>query len=405
MTDDSSDQITSTFGALLAVISAVLSLALIVALFNFRTGYPGTILVALVVCSSLAFWLLDGPAIWRAINQERADEATVEANTRTALAVIEADRAARRNAVTVWPVPERHLFAAPDDRSLDWDYNDPDPDIALRGTLTAAEADELFALFVADPRLNWMVGLAHCEARADLMAEIAAERGIRLGKLWALASDLDRGTAVSGFDGRVTIHINAARTESTAWNFHVAPCGSTVDAAGDPVRTVIDPMLFDKPIVDTAWRARLRERGDEINFEVTDRFVSEDPFDVNGRQFRTLKVQVRNEFLETSYDLDNAQTVAALAMTLRGQYVDELMTASPHDYEEFMRRFEDGHFREWWRSSADHKELDEQLDEATYFGLPMADIKRTIRSVSWELREHTIKTTHWKEVALNRAPP
>tara|TARA_B110000285_G_scaffold73671_1_gene84952 strand:- start:248 stop:388 length:141 start_codon:yes stop_codon:yes gene_type:complete len=45
-----------------------------------------------------------------------------------------------------------------------------------------------------------MIGLTHCHTRADLMAEIATERGMRLEKLWAVASDLDRVTAVSRFD-------------------------------------------------------------------------------------------------------------------------------------------------------------------------------------------------------------
>ena len=158
------------------------------------------IFLALLVCASLAFWLLGGPASWWEIKQTKATEAADVNESHNNTGVAEIERKARRNAGTVWSMLDESLFFVSDDGSLNWDCNDQEPDIDLRSVLTAEEADNLFALFAEKPRLTSMIGLTHCQTRADLMAEIATERGMRLEKLWAVASDLDRVTAVSRFD-------------------------------------------------------------------------------------------------------------------------------------------------------------------------------------------------------------
>jgi hypothetical protein len=126
---------------------------------------PGTctlILLLIVVALVGMFYLLDGPAEWRRIKAEHAAERkTEEEQQRTeALAKAEADearkareekRAMRREAMTVWSMPDPALFAVPDE------------------------------------------------------------------------AELDRGTIVSGFDGKIHIMLNRSRTETMAWNFHVAP--------------------------------------------------------------------------------------------------------------------------------------------------------------------------------------
>lgn len=68
--------------------------------------------------------------------------------------VAEIERKARRNAGTVWSMPDESLFFVSDDGSLNWDCNDQEPDIDLRSVFTAEEADNLFALFAEKPRLT-----------------------------------------------------------------------------------------------------------------------------------------------------------------------------------------------------------------------------------------------------------
>ena len=92
---------------------------------NFQTSKPVAIFLALLVCASLAFWLLGGPASWWEIKQTKATEAADVNESHNNTGVAEIERKARRNAGTV-----------------------------LRSVFTAEEADNLFALFAEKPRLT-----------------------------------------------------------------------------------------------------------------------------------------------------------------------------------------------------------------------------------------------------------
>ena len=180
-----------------------------------------------------------------------------------------------------------------------------------------------------------------------------------------------------------------------AWNFHVAPYGQVRNEPGHEERLVFDPMLFERPVTCLVWRQRMHERGDDIRFEVTDRFVSNDPFDVNGRQLRTLNFRERNKHLRTSFDLENCLTFAALSQTLRGKFVDQLKVSSPQSFQDFMQRFRDPWFRQWWQTPIGYDAMDALLLERRFFNIPMSDIECALQSVSPECREFAIKTKFW----------
>lgn len=402
LTPDDPEQINlrSVVGGLAALSTVLL---LLVALFCLLTGSISAAAAAFLfflTSAALTAWLLEAGNEWRrldAVARLDADAATraeaAEQEARHARQVLAARVSRRHDLISVWKAPCSEFSC---DRAFDSAPTCRVPlEEAKETPLSPADIRLLDHVFRQDPRLNWMVDLAHCEARADQMAEIAAERGFNLGKIWAYPQDLDHGSRVSGFEGRVTTNLNEAGTESACWNYHVGVIGVR-RCSGEQL--VFDPAFFPEPVSRETWCARLSSGKDPILFRVTGRFVYEDPFDTNGRLLRELNVRRRDAALLDSFDLELPSTQEGLDSTLRGCFVDEMLQAEPSAFEDFQRYWSIPAFRDWWLQSPNYDEVDEILEHDHLFGLPMSEILEALEGVSPELRNFTIRKSFWREI-------
>jgi RHS repeat-associated protein len=109
-------------------------------------------------------------------------------------------------------------------------------------SLSLEEAQELFDLMAGQDDIAFGYLADGCYARAHLMAQRMAERGIEVRKVWTFPEPEAEWISVdvSGFPDE-------------GWRYHVAPTVSVIQEDGTVQRMVIDPSLFDSPVTIEEW--------------------------------------------------------------------------------------------------------------------------------------------------------
>ena len=392
-------------GVIFIIISAGLLLLFFAALI---ASSEGTLALAagFLICLALSFYLLDGPAEWRIVKQQSLKDSEQAAATaalekqQSEQVILEqlqqrAKVEQRRQVITAWSMPSDRLFDSSNGQTLDRAIGEAEPCTHLRPFMTNNEATMLLKYFRQDPRFNWLISLSHCEARADLMAEIAAEHHVSVAKIWVVPKDLDRGTIVTGWEGKVSLPVNEAETEFVSWNFHVAILADFAD--GKEAR-VLDPTFFAEPVTRKTWCARMSYGKAPVRFEVTNRFAYSDPYDANGENNRLLSVNMRNAVLRECFNIENAIVRNGLEMTLRAEYVDSLKRNNQAEFNQFINVFEQGHFKKWWRHRPDFERFEQLISNQYYFGCRIDAFRQHIETSSFELQNFELKKRCWRLV-------
>jgi hypothetical protein len=362
-----------------------------------------------LICLALSFYLLDGPAEWRVIKLQSLKDSEQTAvivaqekqqSEQVILAQLQqqAKVEQRRLAITAWRMPSNDLFDVCVDQALNQELDETVPCPHLRPFMTVNEATLLLGIFRQDPRFNWLISLSHCEARADLMAEIAAEHRVSVRKIWVIPKDLDRGTIVTGWEGKVSLPINEAATEFVSWNFHVAILADFAD--GKEAR-VLDPTFFAEPVTQKTWCDRMSYGKTPVRFEVTNRFAYSDPYDANGENNRVLSLKIRNAVLKECFNIENAVVRNGLEMTLRAEYVDSLKRNNQTEFNQFISAFEQVRFKIWWHHRPDFERFEQLISNQHYFGWRIDAFRQPIETSSFELRNFELKKRCWRQVAAS----
>lgn len=252
--------------------------------------------------------------------------------------------------------------------------------------LSKSDADALFAEFLDHPKLVWGANNTGCEARADLMAEIAHAKGYGVSKIWIRPQ-----SASDSF----LVYLNDAGTETMAWNYHVAilvkmETGTVIEPM------VIDPSLFDGPVTIYAWKKRLARLSDQydVGLEIVESrreafFGPEDMANSSNRQNALTK---REEILANSSNLADPVVLDGFMIKLRGEFVDRLMETDPERFEKLKVMLRDGEFSKWFKKPLAANRLKAQLENDTFFGIECGRIKALVDvsapTASVQLKEH-----------------
>lgn len=228
---------------------------------------------------------------------------------------------------------------------------------------------DLFRALVNHPKLVWGASNTGCEAKADLMAEVAEEQGHEVSKIW-----IHPAAANSQFP----VYLNRAKTESTYWNYHVAIVVRS-ESGAESDSEVIDPTLFPEPVNVAEWTRVLSLLANEYDqqLDVTksprNAFYGPDDMVTDAGRIKTL--ERREAILAGASNMDDPVIFTGCLMKLRGSFVDELMEMNPPEFlklESFLLMSE---FRRWFSSPMSHELMSELLNEnPRYYGIDSAEI-------------------------------
>lgn len=257
--------------------------------------------------------------------------------------------------------------------------------------MTKTEVNSLFNDFLNHPKLVWGANNTGCEARADLMAEIASEKGYEVSKIWIRPLDSNDSFLV---------YLNEAGTEMTAWNYHVAILVKMKNGSSSDTM-VIDPSLFDEAVSIDTWNKRLTRLSDQydVNLEIKESkkeafFGPEDMLTSSNRQNALAK---REEILANSSNMDDPTIFDGFMMKLRGEFVDELKAADPQKFEKLKVMLRDEEFSKWFKRPIPNNQLRNQLTSSKYYGINSSLIKNNVDVSQFEasvrLKEH-----YWEQI-------
>ncbi len=251
---------------------------------------------------------------------------------------------------------------------------------------------DLFRAFVTHSKLVWGASNTGCEAKADLMAEIAEERGFAVSKIWihpASASD------------QFPVYLNRAKSERTRWNYHVA-IAVRIGSGAESNLEVIDPTLFHEPVNAAEWSRVASLLATEYNqsLQVTEspRHAFFGPHDIVSEEGRTKTLERREAILTNASNMDDPVIFAGCLMKLRGDFVDGMQRTNPAEFQKLESLLIMGEFRDWFFAPLSLDRMVELLGEhPRYYGVDSAAI---LAKVDMEnvLASFELKRTLWAEV-------
>ena len=127
-------------------------------------------------------------------------------------------------------------------------------ELELEKVLTENEIKELFKT-ISEMDLAFNNPRSGCESRVHLMILKMIKMGISPSKLWAFAGMIKMGISLSklwAFAGMKGIYVEKWKDKYPWWGFHVAPVIRGI-IGGQETDVVIDPALFDKPVIVKTW--------------------------------------------------------------------------------------------------------------------------------------------------------
>lgn len=259
--------------------------------------------------------------------------------------------------------------------------------------MTKSDAGKLFDEFLEHPKLVWGANNTGCEAKADLMAEVASENGYEVSKIWVRPQ-----TSADSF----LVYLNEAGTEQTAWNYHVAIMVKVKNGSSSETM-VMDPSLFDEPVSLDTWSSRLTRLSDQydvpLEFKESRREAFFGPEDMISNSNRQNALARREEILNNSSNMDDPMVFEGFMMKHRGEFVDELMESNPQKFEQLKTLLLNEDFKKWFRTPVPNGELKTRLGKNRFYGIKSNKIKQKVNvgdiDASVQLKEH-----YWEQIGL-----
>ncbi|TNF27432.1 MAG: hypothetical protein EP319_11625 [Deltaproteobacteria bacterium] len=258
--------------------------------------------------------------------------------------------------------------------------------------MSKSEVNSLFNDFLNHPKLVFSANNTGCESKADLMAEIAHQKGHEVSKIWVRPMN-----STDNFP----VYLNEAKTESTVWNYHVAIQVKMKTSSGTETM-IIDPSLFDEPVTMDTWSKRISSLSDEYDYDLEFKESSREAFfgpeDMVTRETRARALAKRDDILSNSGNLNDPVVRDGYLMKLRGQYVDDLMKKNPQDFETLEELLLNQKFNMWFKTPLQIEQIKQLLDQKPrFYGIKSSDIKSKIDfsspDASFELKKY-----FWKKI-------
>lgn len=249
------------------------------------------------------------------------------------------------------------------------------------------DAEQLFRLFRTHPQLTWTHNNTGCESRADLMAELAAGKGLQPSKIW-----IQIAPGTEGFFG---IYLNESRTELSYCKYHVA---IVLDVDGED--RVFDPGFFAVPVSRKVWRERLSTYCHEYGHQV--RVMDSDWRNFYGPEQmiwnREQAIEDRSKLLALSRDLDDGTVFEGTAAKARGEWADGLRTGDPRGFEQIRDAGRRSPFGLWFRRTEQNDKLEQWLQSnEKYFGISSDEVLASV-DFSDRLAAVEVRKRYWRPV-------
>lgn len=246
-------------------------------------------------------------------------------------------------------------------------------DSLMREPMTNSDAKNLFSSFLNHPKLIWGANNSGCEAKADLMAEIASEKGYEVSKIWVRPQ---------GAADTFLVPLNNAETETTAWNYHVAILVKVKDGPRSEIK-VMDPSLFQNPVSLNEWTERVSKYSDQtgvsLEFRETQRELFFGPDDMTNMDLRRSALAKREKILKNSANLDDPVVYEGFMMKLRGEFVDHLYTTDRQKFKKLKSLLIGNDFENWFKTPIKNNVLADKIrTRPRYFGIKTNEIKEKI---------------------------
>jgi|GEM_PF-3738231 len=248
------------------------------------------------------------------------------------------------------------------------------------------QANALFEHFVGDSRINWNLTHAGCEARADLLAEIAGNQQIQVKKIWVLP----------GEDSLLTMYLNTRETERIAWNYHVAVTCQVGDTLASTAM-VFDPALFDSVTLLSDWEKRFLQYNPDCLFKVSDMSSYHSYDDISFPGLAEINRAERDSTLSSNWNSDDSDTLAGREILGRGRYVDNLALSSPKRFDKLKHRITETRFSEFWLTHYGNQEIKDILKTTgQWMSISQNILHPLIEEPLLGLR---IKLSYWETIA------
>lgn len=265
-------------------------------------------------------------------------------------------------------------------------------DMLIKDPINQSDAKGLFNEFLNHPKLTWTASNSGCEARADMMAEIAESKGYDVGKIWVHPS-----SSTDTFQ----VYLNHANTESTVWNYHVAIMIKIKEGNGESIY-VMDPSFFDKPVKINEWVDQVSRLNDQYDSRLTFTESGTKPFygphDHVTPELRREYIQKRDEILANASNLNDEIVLDGVLSKKRGQYIDDLFYNQPDQFADFERLFQNPNFSLWFGNPENSQKLKSALNSSSkYFNIDSSTIKSNI-NLNDPLASYELKKRYWKEI-------
>lgn len=258
-------------------------------------------------------------------------------------------------------------------------------------TKSNIEVDRFFEFASRHPKLFWNARNTGCEAKADLIAELAFERGFEVTKIWIRPLN-----ASDSF----LVYLNEAGTEVAAWNYHVAVELKITDNESDNL--IIDPSLFDKAVDLDKWKERLSllssQYGVVLEIIKSKREAFFGPEDFLNSSNRRKALAKREEILNKAFNINDPIIFDGIMMKLRGAFVDALMKSDSDSYNKLRVSLRNDAFENWFKHPIPHKKLESQLNKHSYYGIDTSQIKNSINLSNIDASVR-LKEKFWKPVS------
>ena len=240
--------------------------------------------------------------------------------------------------------------------------------------MSVTSKKEVFAFFdfvLQHPNLFWNANNTGCEAKADLVAELASEKGLSVQKIWI--------RPLSTSDS-FPVYLNNTGTEATNWNYHVAVEVVLTNNPNDSL--IIDPTLFENPVDVAVWKERLTRLSNQYNFNLEIKRSSKEAFfgpeDFLTSDNRKKALERRVEILHNSSNLKDPMVFDGFFMKLRGAFVDELQKTDVENFNQLKVFLRNKPFETWFKKPIPNTTLASHLTKETYYGIASSEIKNAI---------------------------
>lgn len=231
--------------------------------------------------------------------------------------------------------------------------------------ISEADLQAMMSVYAKHEQLQIETRNTGCEAKVDLMAELACNVGHVVAKIWIRPSP--------GAGSHLIVDLNEADTERMLWSYHVAMIFNVGDAQqASPM--VLDPVFYNEAVSPELWRERVGRISNGRNWPLSvvdsewEYFYSAD--DYRSNTYRQDVLKRRDEILANANNRDDPVVRAGCFMQLRGIFADDLMRSSPDNFQVLKQWLIRHHYQSWYYASETCEYLKQQLTQnESYFGV------------------------------------